>query len=74
MEGGRESVMEVMQILLKRERETGSYYLLSTRYKITVNIIEPISHASILHILFYLLGRKLRTPVKYEFQINNTYF
>ena len=48
---------------------------MSIRYKITVNIIEHISHTSILHILlFYLLGIKFRIPVKYEFQINNTFF
>lgn len=57
--------MEVMLILLKGGRQTGNYYLLNTQYKIMVNVIEYLSHASGLHILFYLVVRKFRMPIKF---------
>lgn len=74
MEDGREAGMGVEPILLKGGRQAGNYYLLNTQYKIMVNVIEYVSHASGLHILFYLVGRKFRKPIKFELQLKEISF
>ena len=66
--------MGVEPILLKGGRQAGNYYLLNTQYKIMVNVIEYVSHASGLHILFYLVGRKLRKPIKFELKLKEISF
>ena len=74
MEDGREAGMGVEPILLKGGIQAGNYYLLNTQYKIMVNVIEYVSHASGLHILFYLVGRKLRKPIKFELKLKEISF
>ena len=74
MEDGREAGMGVALILLKEGSQAGNYYLLNTQYTIMVTVIEYLSHASGLYILFYLVGRKFWKPIKFELQLKDISF
>lgn len=66
--------MGVALILLKEGKSDWELHLLNTQYTIMVNVIEYLSHASGLHILFYLVGRKFRKPIKFELQLKDISF